>query len=236
MHDFDVVWSREAIYDVADIADYIELCFGRERADCFNDDIDNEVNNIHGKEYQENDRPRVNGTVQNIDERDDVYYRAENPRQRRAAQKHNSGNIKRITPPREVAKEERIETNQPRDNEVYNNANGAKSGLKLFFHKPFLLEYFTSISICGSTYLLTDNVKFGSISSKEVCCHAIQRLSKFQGRRVGVADPTRRQRVAGERRRDLPAGGDRGAILSPNRRERRLQHDRKGQTGDHGVG
>lgn len=42
MHDFDVVWSREAIYDVADIADYIELCFGRERADCFNDDIDNE--------------------------------------------------------------------------------------------------------------------------------------------------------------------------------------------------
>ena len=25
MHDYDVVWSREAIYDVADIADYIEL-------------------------------------------------------------------------------------------------------------------------------------------------------------------------------------------------------------------
>ena len=40
MHDFDVVWSREAIYDVADIADYIELRFGRERADRFNDDID----------------------------------------------------------------------------------------------------------------------------------------------------------------------------------------------------
>ena len=28
MHDYDVVWSREAIYDVADIADYIELRFG----------------------------------------------------------------------------------------------------------------------------------------------------------------------------------------------------------------
>ena len=43
MHDYAVEWSREAIYDVADIADYIELCFGRERADRFNDDIDNEV-------------------------------------------------------------------------------------------------------------------------------------------------------------------------------------------------
>lgn len=42
MHDYDVEWSREAIYDVADIADYIELRFGRERADRFNDDIDNE--------------------------------------------------------------------------------------------------------------------------------------------------------------------------------------------------
>ena len=40
MHDYDVVWSREAIYDVADIADYIELRFGRERANRFNDDID----------------------------------------------------------------------------------------------------------------------------------------------------------------------------------------------------
>lgn len=37
---YNVVWSREAIYDVADIADCIELHFGRERADRFNDDID----------------------------------------------------------------------------------------------------------------------------------------------------------------------------------------------------
>ena len=40
MHDYDVVWSREAIYDVADIADYIELRFGRERADRFDYAID----------------------------------------------------------------------------------------------------------------------------------------------------------------------------------------------------
>ena len=40
MRDYDVVWSRESIYDVADIADYIELRFGRERADRFNDEID----------------------------------------------------------------------------------------------------------------------------------------------------------------------------------------------------
>ncbi len=31
MHDYHVVWSREAIYDVADIADYIELRFGHTR-------------------------------------------------------------------------------------------------------------------------------------------------------------------------------------------------------------
>ena len=42
MHDYHVVWSWEAIYDVADIADYIELRFGRERADRFNDEIDAE--------------------------------------------------------------------------------------------------------------------------------------------------------------------------------------------------
>lgn len=40
MRDYDVVWSREAIYDVADIADYIELRFGRDRADRFHGDID----------------------------------------------------------------------------------------------------------------------------------------------------------------------------------------------------
>ena len=42
MHDYNVVWAREAIYDVADIADYIELRFGRERADQFNDEIEAE--------------------------------------------------------------------------------------------------------------------------------------------------------------------------------------------------
>ncbi len=42
MLDYHVVWSRESIYDVADIADYIELRFGRERADRFNNEIDAE--------------------------------------------------------------------------------------------------------------------------------------------------------------------------------------------------
>ena len=40
MDEFAVKWSRESIYDVADIADYIELRFGLERADRFNDEID----------------------------------------------------------------------------------------------------------------------------------------------------------------------------------------------------
>jgi len=42
MDDYKVIWSWEAIYDVADIADYIEICFGLDRADKFNDDIDRE--------------------------------------------------------------------------------------------------------------------------------------------------------------------------------------------------
>lgn len=42
MDEYAVVWSRESIYDVADIADYIELRFGLERADQFNDEIDDE--------------------------------------------------------------------------------------------------------------------------------------------------------------------------------------------------
>ena len=42
MDEYKVVWSRESIYDVADIADYIELRFGQERADRFTDDIDAE--------------------------------------------------------------------------------------------------------------------------------------------------------------------------------------------------
>ena len=51
MHDYDVVWSREAIYDVADIADYIELRFGRDRADRFNDDIDAEGKTL-GRDFK----------------------------------------------------------------------------------------------------------------------------------------------------------------------------------------
>ncbi len=51
MGDYSVAWSREAIYDVADIADYIELRFGRERADRFNDEIDVEGNAL-GHEFR----------------------------------------------------------------------------------------------------------------------------------------------------------------------------------------
>ena len=51
MYNYNVVWSREAIYDVADIADYIELRFGRERADRFNDEIDAEGEAL-GRDFQ----------------------------------------------------------------------------------------------------------------------------------------------------------------------------------------
>ena len=51
MHDYDVIWSRESIYDVADIADYIEFRFDQERADRFNDDIDCEVEKL-GRDYK----------------------------------------------------------------------------------------------------------------------------------------------------------------------------------------
>ena len=51
MHEYEVVWSRESIYDVADIADYIELRFGKDRADRFNDEIDMEIVRL-GKEFR----------------------------------------------------------------------------------------------------------------------------------------------------------------------------------------
>lgn len=51
MGDYDVVWSRESVYDVADIADYIELRFGRERADRFVGDID-EACEALGRDYE----------------------------------------------------------------------------------------------------------------------------------------------------------------------------------------
>lgn len=42
MDEYEVAWSREAIYDAADIADYIESRFGQERADRFMDDLQDE--------------------------------------------------------------------------------------------------------------------------------------------------------------------------------------------------
>ena len=51
MHKYEVIWSRESIYDVADIADYIEFRFGQERADRFNDEID-KVGEALGKDFK----------------------------------------------------------------------------------------------------------------------------------------------------------------------------------------
>lgn len=51
MHEFEVIWSRESIYDVADKADYIELSFGRERADSFIEEIDRE-GSLLGNNYK----------------------------------------------------------------------------------------------------------------------------------------------------------------------------------------
>ena len=51
MHDYEVIWSRESIYDVADIADYIEQRFGKDRADRFNDEIDVEFEAL-GSDYK----------------------------------------------------------------------------------------------------------------------------------------------------------------------------------------
>ena len=39
MDEYQLIWSRESIYDVADIADYIECRFGPERAERFLDEI-----------------------------------------------------------------------------------------------------------------------------------------------------------------------------------------------------
>ena len=43
MSDYSVEWSMESIYDVADLAEYIEQSFGKERADRFNDDTDETI-------------------------------------------------------------------------------------------------------------------------------------------------------------------------------------------------
>lgn len=42
MHEYKVILTWEAIYDVTDLTDYIEADFGRERADRFQNDIKNE--------------------------------------------------------------------------------------------------------------------------------------------------------------------------------------------------
>ena len=47
MQEYDVILTWEAIYDVTDIADYIEAEFGQNRADCFQNDIKAEMVKSH---------------------------------------------------------------------------------------------------------------------------------------------------------------------------------------------
>lgn len=51
MDEYEVVWSIESIYDVADIEEYIETEFGKDRADRFHEDIDHEVGSL-GRSYK----------------------------------------------------------------------------------------------------------------------------------------------------------------------------------------
>jgi len=46
MQEHKVILTWEAIYDVTDIAEYIELEFGRARADCFQDDIKKQLKKL----------------------------------------------------------------------------------------------------------------------------------------------------------------------------------------------
>lgn len=46
MQEYDVILTWEAIYDVTDIADYIEAEFGQDRADRFQNDIKAEMDKL----------------------------------------------------------------------------------------------------------------------------------------------------------------------------------------------
>ena len=52
MQPYEVKWSHEAVYDAADISDYIESSFGSDRADKFEHDIDVEVEKLGNKSVQ----------------------------------------------------------------------------------------------------------------------------------------------------------------------------------------
>lgn len=46
MQEYDVILTWETIYDVTDIADYIEAEFGEERAERFQSDIQSELDGL----------------------------------------------------------------------------------------------------------------------------------------------------------------------------------------------
>ena len=46
MQEYSIILTLEAIYDIADIADYIEKEFGQQRADRFQSDIKNQLQSL----------------------------------------------------------------------------------------------------------------------------------------------------------------------------------------------
>lgn len=46
MQEYDIILTQEAIYDIADIAEYIEARFGIKRADCFQQDIKDQLKRL----------------------------------------------------------------------------------------------------------------------------------------------------------------------------------------------
>lgn len=46
MQEYDVIMTWEAIYDITDIADYIEARFGEDRADRFQNEIESEIDRL----------------------------------------------------------------------------------------------------------------------------------------------------------------------------------------------
>lgn len=46
MQEYDVILTWESIYDITDIADYIEMEFGKQRADLFQSDIKKQIEDL----------------------------------------------------------------------------------------------------------------------------------------------------------------------------------------------
>ena len=51
MQEYKIILTWEAIYDVTDIADYIEEEFGQQRADRFQSDLKEQMQNLRPVQY-----------------------------------------------------------------------------------------------------------------------------------------------------------------------------------------